>query len=136
MAAWKRLKVAAMSRVMKRAGWISVIALTIFAALYALGVLAFPQHLTSDDGYGNTYSGAVVRGDYEGTVRIDYADGAVWEGPLKNGQFDGRGAYNSPAGWTFTGEFKDGAVNGPGTFTLPDGTSYEGDISKNMEQDK
>jgi hypothetical protein len=126
MVVQRRRKGAAMRSGVRAAAWISVVALTLFAMLYALGAVAFPQRLTSDDGHGNVYSGTVVRGDYSGIVRIDYADGAVWEGPLKNGQFDGEGLYRSPDGWTFTGAFKDGAANGPGRFDLPDGTSYEG----------
>jgi hypothetical protein len=113
-----------MSRRAQIAVWVSIVALTLFIALYALGVVAFPRHLTSDDGYGNVYSGEVVRGDYKGIVRIEYADGAVWEGPLAKGQFNGKGRYTSPDGWTFTGEFKDGASVGPGRFDLPNGTDY------------
>jgi hypothetical protein len=109
---------------------LSIVALTLFAALYALGVVAFPRNLTSDDGHGNRYGGAVVRGDYVGIVRIEYADGAVWEGPLKKGRFDGKGRYRSPDGWTFTGEFKNGAAHGPGRFDLPDGTSRKGVFEK------
>jgi hypothetical protein len=119
------LEAAIMGRKGRVAGWISIVALTLFVALYALGVVAFPQHLTSDDGHGDVYSGTIVRGDYTGIVRIDYADGAVWEGPLKNGQFDGKGRYRSPDGWTFTGVFKDGVAKGPSRFDLPDGTSYD-----------
>jgi hypothetical protein len=112
-----------MSRGVKLSVWLSIVALTIFAALYALGVVAFPRQLTLDDGYGDRYIGTVIRGDYVGTVRVEYADGAAWEGPLANGQFDGEGRYSSPDGWTFTGEFKNGAANGRGRFELPDGTS-------------
>jgi hypothetical protein len=115
-----------MGRSMKISVRISIVALTLFAALCALGLVAFPQHVTSDDGHGNRYDGVVARGDYVGTVRIEYADGAVWEGPLKKGQFDGKGRYSSPDGWMFTGEFKNGAAHGPGRFDLPDGTSYRG----------
>ncbi|MDR1291894.1 MAG: hypothetical protein LBJ91_00655 [Clostridiales Family XIII bacterium] len=113
-----------------------IVALTLLAALYALGVVAFPHHLASDDGYGDRYDGVVVRGDYAGVVRIEYADGAVWEGPLAKGRFDGKGRYRSPEGWTFTGEFRNGAAHGPGMFELPDGTSYSFNIIETTERSR
>jgi hypothetical protein len=105
--------------------WIAVVLATAVCAMYALGIIAIPVRISESDGYGDVYSGKIVRGDFEGSVKIEYADGAVWEGPLNNGQFDGNGVYSSPDGWKFAGEFKDGEIAGNGSFEFPDGSFYE-----------
>ncbi|MCL1891561.1 MAG: hypothetical protein FWG00_06115 [Coriobacteriia bacterium] len=108
-----------MNKHLVKVSWVLVIALTLVAALYALGVLSFAPHVTQDDGYGNIYQGKMAHGDFIGAVEIAFADGSRWTGELKNGLFDGQGTFTSKDGWSYTGEFENGeAVDfAAGTFS-------------------
>ena len=89
--------------------WIVIVALSLCAALYALGVIAIPTHIVWDDGHGNVFSGVVEKGQWVGDVRIEYKDGSIYVGTLKNGQWDGYGKFISVEGWEFSGEFEEGS---------------------------
>jgi hypothetical protein len=97
-----------MNKPLNRALWIVVIVLSVCAALFALGVIAAPRHVTWDDGHGDIYRGEILRGQWTGEVRIDYSDGSVYEGPLKDGHWDGYGVYRSAGGYEYRGAFIDG----------------------------
>jgi hypothetical protein len=89
--------------------WLVVIALSLCAALFALGFIATPRHVTWNDGHGDVYRGDLLRGQWIGEVRIEYADGSVYEGGLKDGRWDGHGVYRAADGKEYRGEFKEGA---------------------------
>ncbi|MDR1496364.1 MAG: hypothetical protein LBS67_05550 [Clostridiales Family XIII bacterium] len=97
-----------MYRGLSRVWWIVVVALTVCAALFALGVIAAPSRVVWDNGHGDIYRGDILRGQWIGEVRIDYSDGSVYEGRLKDGRWQGHGVYRTANGLVYKGEFKEG----------------------------
>jgi hypothetical protein len=78
------------------------------------------------DAYGNTYTGSVIDGVYNGQGKLTYPDGSTYEGDMKDGLPNGQGIYIANNKDTYIGTFAAGVIKGQGTMTYADGSKYTG----------
>jgi hypothetical protein len=75
---------------------------------------------------GDSYSGAVVNGKYQGLGVYKFANGDNYEGHFQDGKYNGSGIYTFKSGDKYEGFFQDYKLNGSVIVTYANGDRYTG----------
>ena len=77
--------------------------------------------------HGEKHSGEYKRGELNGVVKAEYANGDIYWGQYKDNLKEGYGTFHWKSdGSKFTGQWKNGHRNGYGIDRWPDGKPYYG----------
>jgi hypothetical protein len=84
---------------------------------------------------GNFYSGEFKNDVQHGKGIYIWANGYVYDGDWENGEANGMGVgFNIRGKWRYEGQYKDGKRNGSGIYHHEDGTFYIGGFENSKRQ--